>query len=268
MTKTSLLIDKGAFSEAAELVDRLLIDLKGTKRANVLMRLHIDRAHIANYQGLTTLAIEHTRAARSIAAAFEPSVLLAYGLRYEARALSMAGEHSSAAKSIGEAFEMLRKMGKSEQSEVWQDMLRASGEVKARSGNWSEARKDLEEMLGTLRAFLPDNFRDQINTLDLLGAVSLAMGDAQFALTCHDEEIRLLNKHLSPDHPLRLRAELRVELAKTQMGNVSGKDKRIIELVQQLKSPLPEGSVHTKVLSEVGSSWGSASGKRQLALIF
>ena len=262
--------DEGSFIRAGELVDRMLADLQNTKRTNAVLYLHAFRARIANYQGMSGSAIEHATAARKLSEASGPNVVLAYALRYEARARLMAGEFELAKQSVKEAFQVARDKGYDGQSEVWLDISRANAETHARAGNLALARSELTEMLGTLRKIYPDNFRDQVSTLDLLGAVSLAMGDSAFALTCHNQEIGLLNTHLAIDHPLRLRAELQALLAKMRAQPEQGQNNKLSELVQQLKVHLPVGSTHTNVLAAlvVSSSSAVADTNRQPVLIF
>ncbi len=266
--KANLAFDEGEFSLAAKLFDRLLANLNTAKHARSLIRLHVDRAHVANYQGLSAPALEHAEAVRNMPRVRGQLIFLVYALRYEARALSMAGEHKQAAKTVNEAFDVLRQTDFKALSQPWLDIYRANAEVQARSGNLTQAHKELAEILTTLRANYPNDFKDHINTLDLLGAVSFSLGDSAFALACHDEEIRILAKHLPTKHPLRLRAELQQLRARMQLEPNDNQKIKFVELVQELKKHLPDESTHRQVLSKVVSSEGSTDTQKQLVLIF
>lgn len=268
MTKANLAFDQGAFAEAANIVDRMLTDLAATKQTVTLLYLHVVRAHIANYQGLSEVALEHTSTARQLSAKIGQPILLVYALRYEARALSMSGKPAQAFKTVEEAFEKLREAGVDKQSETWLDIARAHAETLARSGDLQQAKIELTEMLSLLRATHPDNFRDLVSSLDLLGAVSFALGDATLALEYHRDEIRLLDTHLPADHPLRLRAELQALRAKNLIDPTEGNKIRLVELVEQVKKYLPEGSTHTQILSKSTDSDRRTNTPRQLVLIF
>jgi eukaryotic-like serine/threonine-protein kinase len=272
MAQIMLAFDKGAYVEAAELADRLLDFFNVTKHHSNKLQLHVYRAHIANYQGLSAPALEQINQVRKIIDPQKPNSTFAYALRYEARALSMAGNHAQASKTIDEAFSVLRKINADQKSEIWLDITRADAEVRARKGDLAHARSELVEMMNILRADDPKNFRDHINTLDMLGAVSLAMGDAIFAITCHSEEINLLEAHFAVDHPLRLRAEMQALLAKMQIEPNESHKKLLAKIVIQLKGYFPAESVHKTALSKLVASEGSESSvantQKQLVLIF
>ena len=268
MTKANLAFDQGSFTEAANMVDRMLTDLTATKQTATLLYLHVVRAHIANYQGLSDVALEHTLAARNLSAKIGQPILLIYALRYEARALSMSAKHAQAFKTVEEAFEKLREVGVEKQSEIWLDIVRARAETLARSGDLTRAKIELTGMLSVLRVAHPDNFRDLVSSLDLLGAVSFALGDATLALQYHTDEIRLLDARLPADHPLRLRAELQVLRVKNLINPTEGNQIRLVELVQQVKKYLPEGSVHSQALSKLVDSESRLGIQQQLVYIF
>lgn len=271
--QTKLLFDEGAYAEASALIERTLTLLQTTKQASSQLQFYVYRAHIANYQGLSADALEQTNQVRKKTASQTPNSILAYALRYEARALSMEGQHEKAALTVAEAFEILRTLQTNENSQLWQDISRADAEVRARRGDLAEARNLLTKILGALRINDPTNFRDQINTLDLLGAVSLAMGDSLFAKTCHKEEIQLLEARFAVDHPLRLRAELQALRAKMHAEPNSSNNKLLDSLVGELKKHFPTRSVHAEVLSTLLAIEGSGSTvaistPKQLVLIF
>jgi tetratricopeptide (TPR) repeat protein len=230
----------------------------------------MSRAHYANYQGLTSIALKHSGEARKISVTLGPSVNLAYALRYEARALAMDGEYERAARAIDEAFEILRKKGVAENAESWLDIARVAGEVRARKGDLAGARAQLQEMQTTLQASHPTLFKDQVNTLDLIGAISLAMNDPKTAIGSHLEEVELLKAHLPQDHPLRIRAELLAARAKLAIDGRPIQSAEISTLAQKLRKFVPDDSVHAQTLSElVGSNRGGSKGsQQQLVLIF
>jgi eukaryotic-like serine/threonine-protein kinase len=271
--QVKLLFDEGAYAEASALVERTLTLFNKTKQGSSPIQFYVYRAHIANYQGLSADALEQTNQVRKKTASQKPNSTLAYALRYEARALSMAGQHAKAARTVDEAFEILRTIQTNENSQLWRDISRADAEVRARRGDLAEARNLLTKMLGVLRINDPTNFRDHINTLDLIGAVSLAMGDFPFAMTCHNEEIQLLEAHFAADHPLRLRAELQALRAKMHVEPNNSNNRLLMSLVEKLKKHFPTGSVHAEVLSTLLASEGSGSTvangiQKQLVLIF
>jgi eukaryotic-like serine/threonine-protein kinase len=270
MLQSSLAFDSGDFLSAGEIADRTLGLLEGSKKDTSKLHLHMSRAHYANYQGLTATALKHSDAARKISVTLGPSVNLAYALRYEARALAMDGEYERATRAVDEAFEILRKKGVAENAESWLDIARVAGEVRARKGDLAGARAQLQEMQTTLRASHPTLFKDQASTLDLIGAISLAMNDPKTALGSHLEEIELLKAHLPQDHPLRLRAELQAARAKLAAEGKPIQSPEISTVVQKLRKFVPEDSVHARTLSELVRSnrGGSKGGQQQLVLIF
>jgi ribosomal protein L17 len=272
IAQVRLAFDQGEYAEADALARRMLALLNASKHGRNPLQFYLYRAHIANYQGMSEIALEQTSQVRKLTDPQKPNSTLAYALRYEARAYSMAGKHEQANQSINEAYVVLRKIAANEKSQLWLDITRADAETRARRGDWPEARVQLKEMLASLRASDPKNFRDHVSTLDLLGAVSLAMDDDIFALACHNEEIQLLEQHFAADHPLRLRAELQALVAKMHIESNESQKKSLRELVQQLKKYFPEGSVHTEVLSKLVASKGSRSSavntQKQLILIF
>jgi hypothetical protein len=142
--------------------------------------------------------------------------------------------------------------------------------VRARKGDLAGARAQLQEMQTTLRASHPTLFKDQASTLDLIGAISLAMNDPKTALGSHLEEIELLKAHLPQDHPLRLRAELQAARAKLAAEGKPIQSPEISTVVQKLRKFVPEDSVHARTLSELVRSnrGGSKGGQQQLVLIF
>jgi tetratricopeptide (TPR) repeat protein len=271
--QSNLAFDSGDFFRAAEIIDRTLANFENSKREGAKLYFHVSRAHLANYQGLTSKALLHADEAKKLSVKLDSSIYRAYALRYEARALSMAGEYLRASKSVDEAFAVLRKKNIAETSETWLDIVRADGEVRARKGDFVVSRRILEEMLVTLRGKHPIPFKDQANTLDLAGAVSLAMGDISAALAFHLEEIELLKVHLPANHPLRLRAELQATRARyVKEGNPS-QASEMLSLAKQLKQFVPDDSVHARTLSELVSGEGSndsstKGGQQRLMLIF
>jgi eukaryotic-like serine/threonine-protein kinase len=272
--QSNLAIDSGDFFRAVEIIDQTLANLEKSKRENAKLYLHLSRARVANYQGLASKALLHADEARKLSVKLDSYIYLAYALRYEARAFSMLGEHARAAKSVDEAFVVLRGENISETNDTWLDILRADSEVRARKGDFVDSRKMLEEMLKTLRAKKPTPFKDQANTLDLVGAVSLAMGDTAAALAFHLEEIELLKVHLPANHPLLLRAELQAARARYAIDGKPSQAAEILALAKQLKQFVPDDSGHARKLSElisseVGStSGGSKDGQLRLMLIF
>jgi eukaryotic-like serine/threonine-protein kinase len=272
--QSNLAIDSGDFFRAVEIIDQTLANLEKSKRENAKLYLHLSRARVANYQGLASKALLHADEARKLSVKLDSHIYLAYALRYEARAFSMLGEHARAAKSVDEAFVVLRGNNTAETNDTWLDILRADSEVRARKGDFVNSRKMLEEMLVTLKAKNPTPFKDQANTLDLVGAVSLAMGDTATALALHLEEIELLKAHLPANHPLRLRAELQAARARHAIDGKPSQSAEILELAKQLKQFVPDDSRHARTLSElmsseVGSASGSSKdGQQQLMLIF
>jgi eukaryotic-like serine/threonine-protein kinase len=271
--QSNLAFDSGDFFRAAEIIDRTLANFENSKREGAKLYFHVSRAHVANYQGLTSKALLHADEAKKLSVRLDSSIYLAYALRYEARALSMSGEYSRATKSVDEAFAVLRKKNIAETSETWLDIVRADGEVRARKGDFTGSRRILEEMLVTLRAKHPIPFKDQANTLDLAGAVSLAMGDTSAALAFHLEEIELLKAHLPANHPLRLRAELQATRARYVKEGKSSQVSEMLALAKQLKQFVPDDSVHARTLSELVSGEGSndsstKGGQQRLMLIF
>jgi eukaryotic-like serine/threonine-protein kinase len=270
-SKMKLAFDQGAYKEAGELADAMLAALQNSKQINSLLLLHDYRAHIANYEGLTKTALEHSNAVRKTTITSSQAIFLVYALRYEARAFTMSGEHARATKTVGSAFDLLRQAAYQESSTAWLDITRADAEIHARKGDLAQAQKTLQEILSKLRTVHPGEFRDQINVLDMLGAVSLAMGNIAFASSCHRDEILLLEKYFSSDHPWRLRAELHALRAAIKSEPDEAQKMKLIDLVRQLKMHLPEGSVHTRVLSELlsrESSKDSTDAQKQLVLIF
>jgi eukaryotic-like serine/threonine-protein kinase len=272
IAKVRLAFDQGEYEEADALAKRMLALLNASKHGRNPLQFHLYRAHIANYQGMVKGALEQTSQVRKLTDPQKPNSTLAYALRYEARAYSMAGKHEQANQTIIEAHNVLQKIKANEKSQLWLDIARADAEAGARRGDWPRAQAQLKQMLAALRVSDPKNFRDHVSTLDLLGAVSLAMGDVKFALACHNEEIQLLAQHFAADHPLRLRAELQALLAKMQIEPSESQKESLAGLVQQLRKNFPEGSVHTEVLSKLVASEGSGSNsevkQRQLVLIF
>jgi hypothetical protein len=269
--KMKLLFDQGEYKKAAELAELMLSTLQNSKHVGRVLSLHGYRAHFANYEGLTKTAVEHSNVVRKMATKNSHAIFLAYALRYEARAHTMSGDHTKAAEAAQSAFNVLRQAAYQESSTAWLDISRADAEIHARKGDLTHAQKALQEILGKLRTSYPGEFRDQINVLDMLGAVSLAMGDAAFASSCHRDEILLLKKYFSSDHPWRLRAELHALRAAIKYEPDETQKMKLIELVRQLKTHLPEGSVHARVLSELlgrESSKGSTDAQKQLVLIF
>jgi eukaryotic-like serine/threonine-protein kinase len=270
MSQSNLEFERGDFLRAGEIADQTLAGLENSKRDGAKLYLHVSRAHIANYQGLASVALKHSDEARKISVKLGPSINLAYALRYEARALAMARDYVRAEKSISEAFEMLRVKAVTEDQEAWLDMIRVAGEVQARKGDLVGARKQLQEMLVTLENRYPKNFKDRVNTLDLIGAISLSLADPKYALACHTDEIALLNTNLAQDHPLRLRAELQAARAKHMMEGQLIPNTEVQAWAHKLKKFVPDDSVHAQTLLELISSGGSSSKRdqQQLVLIF
>jgi eukaryotic-like serine/threonine-protein kinase len=270
--QSNLALDRGDFLQAGEIIDQTLEKLQKSKRESTKLYLHVSRARAADYQGLPQQALQHTTEARRISETLGPSVNLAYALRYEARALAMAGEYTRAAKSVGEAFAILQEKKEAETSQSWLDIVRLDGEVRARTGDFVGSRKLLEEMLVTLKAKHPSAFKDQANTLDLAGAISFAMGDTLAALAFHLEEIELLKAHLPANHPLRLRAELQALRARYTKDGKPNHFSEMSALAEQLKKFVPDDSVHMRTLSALMSSEASRAsskgGQQQLMLIF
>jgi eukaryotic-like serine/threonine-protein kinase len=270
MLQSGVAFDSGNFLQAATIVDQTIAILEGTKKETSKLHLHMSRAHYANYQGLTSTALMHSGAARKISATQGPTINLAYVLRYEARALAMEGQYERAARTVDEAFDILRKKNVAENEEPWLDIARVAGELRARRGDLAGARAQLQAMQIVLRANHPKLFKDQANTLDLIGAISLAMNDPSTALTNHLEEVELLKAHLPQDHPLRLRAELQVALAKHAIEGKPDQPPEILSLAQKLEKFVPADSVHAKTLSTlISSDRSSSNGSQQpLVLIF
>lgn len=270
--QSNLALDSGDFAKATKIVESTLADLANSDRKSTMHYLHVSRAHIANYQGLTRVALNHAEEARKLSLELAPNINQAYALRYAARAHAMEGNYALASQSISESFALLRRLGVAETKDSWLDMVRAMGEIEARKGEYAVARTRLAEMLVRLKSNYASLYKDLANTLNLLGAVSLAMGDANAALATHLEEIQVLKGNVPDDHPLRLRAELQVSRARDAIAGGSAPSSKVIELAKRLQSFVPEDSVHyTKLqgLLSGSSSSGSTSGNlNSLFLVF
>jgi eukaryotic-like serine/threonine-protein kinase len=266
--KSNLAFDQGNYALAAEIVDRLLLDISRYNVDSTKLYLHVSRAHIANYQGLADTALKHTAQAREIASTQEPSYLLAYGLRYETRALAMQGDFPRAMRSYEQAFQTLRKMGIAETAVSWLDMVRAAGEVEARQGNLRGAKDKLAEILALLKKLHPGQFKDMVNTLDLLGAIAQAMGDAKLAQDFHREEIEILKSHLPEDHPMRIRAEFQLARARFALDGHSADRIEVARLSGKLMSFVPVESVHARTLSAFLSALESGKVGQPLLVVF
>ncbi len=262
--KLNLAFAKGEYAQARALIDQLLVELPANRNADRLY-LQVFAANIANYQGLSAVALAEVAEARVTAGAAEAPLNLAYAVFHEARALALQGQYALAEKSAWEFVDILRRAAIEEGSPFWLDGIRLQAEIDARRGNLKSGRDLLEKALESLRANHPDLYTNRAHVLDTLGAVSLAMGDADFAKTCHDEEQALLSTRLPTDHPLRLRADLQSARAQALISSNAFQQRKIAEIAAKISRSLPDKSAHLPVLQELSSN---ASNKQQLLLLF
>jgi eukaryotic-like serine/threonine-protein kinase len=264
-TQAKLAFDKGEYSHASAVIDRMLAEITLQQQPEYWLYLHVFATNIANYQGLSKSAMSHADAARSSARDSKTAVYLAYGVLHEARALAMQGKYTLAEGSLKEASKILLEANVSESSQYWLDVTRFRAEVSARQGNLKVACEQLNAALAAFRAHYPNEVIGQVHTLDVLGAVSLAMGDATFAKAHHEEETVLLKARLAADHPLRLRAALQLERTKAMISPSENQQKKVAEMAQQLQKLLPAESLYLPVLESLTNNDPS---KPKLMLIF
>jgi eukaryotic-like serine/threonine-protein kinase len=263
--QSKLAFAKGDYSQASEIIDRMLAELPAQQQPEYRLYFHIFAANIANYRGLSDVAIAHAAEARIGARDGKAPLSLAYAGLHEVRAYALQGKYALAESGVEEVFGILRQAGFDETADYWLDCVRVRAEINARRGNLKVARGQLETTLATFRARYPTQFIEQVQVLDTLGAVSLAMGDATFAKARHDEEEKLLAARFTPDHPLRLRAALQHQRTQMLISPDEIQQKKLAEIAHQLKSTLPPESSHLPVLEALISSNPS---KPQLVLIF
>ncbi len=254
ITSARLAFDEGGYDRAALQTDQLIAALEGTRRDTAKIQLHTLRARIANYRGLPDVAIESAAVAREISDISGPSVNLAYAHRYAARALAMRGDFELARATVDEALNVLRFIKVGDDSEEWMDMLRARAEIFARHGDNASARKIFEKVLSDLRTRFPAQIKDRINTLSMLGVVSLAMGDATAARTYHAEEVELAEKTYDTGHPIRLRASLQFLCAQHFLNRNLNLNEEIFRVAGQLRKILPSTSTHHAALADIVDS--------------
>jgi eukaryotic-like serine/threonine-protein kinase len=264
-TQAKLAFDKGEYSQASAVIDRMLAEIPLQQQPEYWLYLHVFATNAANYQGLNKSAMSHAATARSSTRNSKTAVHFAYGLLHEARTFAMQGEYTSAEGSLNEASKILLEADVNERSQYWLDVKRVRAEVSARQGNLKAAREQLDAVLAAFRAHYPNEFIGQVHTLDVLGAVSLAMGDATFAKAHHEEETKLLASRLRADHPLRLRAILQFERAQAKISPSEDQQKKIAEIAQQLQKLLPAESLYLPVLESLTNSYLN---KPKLLLIF
>jgi tetratricopeptide (TPR) repeat protein len=166
----------------------------------------------------------------------------------------MQGDFERALSAVDEAFNVLRIEKVTEDSEEWIDMLRARAEIFARRGDNASARKIFEKVLSDLRTRFPAQIKDRISTLSMLGAVSLAMGDATSAQAYHLEETDLAERTYSAGHPIRLRASLQLSRTQHFLNRNQAPRDEVLRVAAQLRQILPQASSHHAALAEIVAS--------------
>lgn len=270
-TQCNIELENGDFERAAEVAEAGIRELGQSRLAPARLYLHAARAHVANYQGLTSVALQHAKSAREVASSMGPTANLAYAMRYEARAYAMAGDFASAKRSVKEAFALLETLGVKNDTETWLDIARVDAEVKARNGEFSAAKKQLLDMVELQKSRPSIPLKDRVNTLQLVGAVLLAMGESDRAMEASREEMRLLKTSLPSTHPLRLRAELLLLRVDNALSPKPSFPSDVSAITEKLLKFIPQNSVHAETLARLASSSsnsGNEANKRSLFLVF
>jgi eukaryotic-like serine/threonine-protein kinase len=246
-TRANILFEEGEYAQAAESLDKLIADGIAPDRSGTRGSIFAFRARIANVQGHPAIALRHVQLARDAVSRELASRLYAQIDLHRASAESLNGNHAVAARMVNDARATLKNAGIADTADVSLTQMRVAGEVLARQGDLRGAREQLLATLDYLRKNPPGDVQHLVHTLDVLGAVSTASGNASEAIQLHREELDILEKRGSRDHPLYSRALLQYVRAEQTAGMPV--DASIPELARKLDSSLPEDSIFRASLS-------------------
>jgi serine/threonine protein kinase len=262
-TRATVAADEGDYALAAKTLDTLIAQGMENDLSGTVGSIYMFRARIALSQGQTSEAIKNTAKARQFVNRQRALALVALLDLYDARAHSIDSNHETAKELVKDAQATLKLAGVSRTSDMWHFAMRTEAETRARNGDIAFARKLIAESVALQRATPLANFQHIVNTLDALGAISRANGDASDALTLHQEELDILDRHVNKQHPLRMRAALQVALSKRAITHVDSSE--IKELAQQLTQTLP---IDSKYRGELSSLVAGTRSSTQVFLLF
>lgn len=249
--RAAIQFEEGDYARAGESLDRLIDGGMFGDQTGTRGYVFAFRARVANVLGQPALALEHAQRARAATDRDQASRVYAQVELAEARAYSMLGQHDLAARQVESARATLLHAGIAESSDVSLMVMHVAGEVLARRGDLAGAQRQLAESLAQMRKSSPANVQDLVHALDVLGAVSLARGNAAEAIVLHEEELATLDKRVSDTHPLRLRAQL--QLARARQAAMPSAANEIASLVAQLNNVLPAASHHRQSLTALAA---------------
>jgi eukaryotic-like serine/threonine-protein kinase len=246
-TRANILFEEGNYAEAAESLDKLILAGVAPDRSGTRGAIFAFRARIANVQGQPAVALRYVQLARDAVNRELASRLYAQIELHHASAESLNGNHAVAIKLVSGARMVLKNAGIADTADVSLAQMRVEGEVRARQGDLDGAQEQLMATLDYLRKNPPGDVQHLVHTLDALGAVATASGNASEAIRLHEEELAVLEKRGSRDHPLYLRALLQYVRAKQAAGMPV--EAGLPELARKLESSLPEDSIFRASLS-------------------
>lgn len=249
--RAAIQFEEGDYARAAESLDRLIEGGMFGDQTGTRGYVFAFRARVANVLGQPALALEHAQRARAATERDQASRVYAQIELAEARAHSILGQHDLAERQVMSARDTLVRAGIAESSDVSLTATQVAGEILARRQDLAGAQQRLTEALAQMRKTPSANVQDLVHTLDLLGAVSLARGNAAEAMQLHQEELAILDKRVADTHPLRLRAKL--QLARAQQPLVPAASKEIETVSARLGSALPPASLHLKSLTALAA---------------
>jgi eukaryotic-like serine/threonine-protein kinase len=249
--RAAIQFEEGDYARAAESLDRLIEGGMFGDQTGTRGYVFAFRARVANALGQPAVALEHAQRARAATDRNQASRVYAQIELYEARAYSLLGQHDQAAQQVESARTTLQRAGIAELSDVSLMAMHVTGEVLARRGDLAGAQKQLADTLAQMRKTPPANTQDLVHTIDALGAVSLARGNAAEAALLHQEELATLEKHVAGSHPLRIRAGLQLLRAQQPVNPAATREIGIA--IAQLRAVLPLSSLHLQSLSALAA---------------